>query len=153
MTRNQGSGPEGERQDAPASGDALWQGIEARVAALAAARPRLTIKKEAEVWLPVAPGVHKRLVYVDVEGGWESFFLKLEPGAEIAPHPHQATEEGLVLSGEILIDGEVLREGDVHIAFAGHDHGLIKSESGALLYVRGPLAPLPELDLDDPLAS
>lgn len=146
-----GSGPNSELPDATAS-DALWQGIEARIGALVGARPRLTVTKASEVWFPIAPGVQKRLLHVNAEEGWESFFLKLEPGAELAPHRHTATEEGLVLSGEILIDGELLREGDLHIAFAGHDHGLLRSETGALLYIRGPLAPLPDLDLSDPLA-
>jgi anti-sigma factor ChrR (cupin superfamily) len=164
MTTIQGSGPPNgpsdsgagasQSQQAPRAtgqGDARWQAVEVRINALAAARPRLTITKAAEVWFSVAPGVQKRLLHVDADAGWESFFLKLAPGAELPSHRHTATEEGLVLSGEIEIDGELLREGDLHIAFAGHDHGLLRSETGALLYIRGPLAPLEDLDLSDPL--
>lgn len=172
MTADQGAAPEKGRPDTTASNsvsgeetrspqqqqlaaggdrDERWQGIETRISALAAARPRLTITKDAEVWFSIAPGVQKRQLHVDADAGWESFFLKLEPGAQLPSHRHTATEEGLVLSGEIEIDGEILREGDLHIAFAGHDHGLLRSESGALLYIRGPLAPLEDLDLSDPL--
>ncbi|WP_421853056.1 cupin domain-containing protein [Novosphingobium sp.] len=150
MTTTQGSVPESGPSSSGA-GDARWQAVEARISAMAAARPRMTVTRDAEVWFSIAPGVQKRQLYVDADAGWESFFLKLEPGAELAPHRHTATEEGLVLSGEVMIDGEVLREGDLHIAFAGHDHGLLRSEIGALLYIRGPLAPLEDLDLSDPL--
>ncbi len=159
MTNREGNGADARRTDpaplavsATSKGDARWQGIEARVAALKAARPRLTVTRSAEVWLSIAPGVLKRQLHVDAEDGWESYFLKLEPGAEVAPHAHSITEECLVLSGAMEVDGEIVREGDLHIAFAGHDHGLLTSECGALLYIRGPLTPLEDLDLSDPLA-
>lgn len=135
---------------ASSDGDVRWQHIEARIAALVAARPRLTITKDSAVWLSVGPKVQKRPLYIDADAGWESYYLKLEPGAEIAPHAHPSVEECLVLSGEIEVDGEIAREGDLHIAFAGHDHGTLTSRSGALLYIRGPLAALDEGPLGDP---
>jgi hypothetical protein len=154
MTMAEDAGPERGRSDTSASvdsgGDPRWQQIEARIAALVAARPRLTITKDSAVWLSIGPKVLKRQLYVDANAGWESYYLKLEPGAEVPPHSHASVEECLVLSGEIEVDGDIAREGDLHIAFTGHDHGTLTSRDGALLYIRGPLAPLDEDTPGDP---
>lgn len=154
MTMVDDPGPAGDQSDTSASvnsdGDLRWQQIEARIAALVAARPRLTITKDSAVWLSIGPKVLKRQLYVDANAGWESYFLKLEPGAEIPPHSHASVEECLVLSGEIAVDGDIAREGDLHIAFTGHDHGMLTSRDGALLYIRGPLEPLGEATPGDP---
>lgn len=152
-----GSGSDGsqpkQRLVATSDGDARWQQVEARIAALVAARPRLTITKDSAVWLSIGPGVLKRQLHVDAAAGWESYFLKLDPGAEMPPHSHSMVEECLVLSGDIEVDGEIAREGELHIAFAGHDHGALTSHGGALLYIRGPLEPLENYDLGDPIAT
>ncbi|MFM9935993.1 MAG: cupin domain-containing protein [Novosphingobium sp.] len=171
MTTGQGAGPESgrshpsvsadsgsgsdisrSRHRVAADGDARWQQIEARVAALVAARPRLTITADSAVWLRIGPGVQKRQLYVDADAGWESYFLKLDPGAEMPPHAHSSVEECLVLSGEMEVDGDIVREGDLHIAFAGHDHGALTTQGGVLLYIRCPLEPLADYDLGDPIA-
>lgn len=173
MTVAEDTGPESGRSDTSASADSdsnpnvlysqedfadsrdedpRWQQVEARIAALVAARPRLTVTKDSAVWLSIGPRVLKRQLYVDAKAGWESYFLRLEPDAELPSHSHNSVEECLVLSGAIEINGDVIGEGDLHIAFAGHDHGTLTSQGGALLYIRGPLEPLDYEDPGDPVA-
>ena len=77
MTMVEDAEPESGRSDPSVSvdsdGDARWQQIEARIAALVAARPRLTITKDSAVWLSIGPKVLKRQLYVDANAGWESY--------------------------------------------------------------------------------
>jgi len=63
--------------------------------------------------------------------------LKLEPGAAVVPHDHPVDEECLVLEGEARIGELVVRAGDYHLAPRGKPHGMITSEHGALLFLRG----------------
>ena len=52
--------------------------------------------------------------------GYESFVLRMHPGARSTPHEHTGGEEFLVLEGEFHdCDGRVLRAGD----FASYEPG------------------------------
>jgi quercetin dioxygenase-like cupin family protein len=113
----------------------VWDRISARIDAMNAAEGTLTIPADHGVWEAFAPGVTRKLLHVD-EGGWQALLMRIDPGAEVPPHAHPILEECLVLEGAFELDGESVRKGDLHLAFAGHDHGVIASASGALLYIR-----------------
>ena len=125
--------------DAVEPSPAVWARIAARVDDLDAARPTLTIRSHDGAWEPVSDGVSRKLVYVDAEGGWQSFLLRLDPGARVAEHGHTLLEECVVLDGSFEIEGEFVSKGDVHLAFAGHDHRALYSREGAMLYIRAAL--------------
>lgn len=129
----------GDGLDAAAPSSAVWDRISARIDQLEAGRSTLTIPAETGVWEATSPGVLRKLLHVNADEGWQAFLLKVDPGASIAPHSHSQLEECVVLEGEFEIDGETVRKGDLHLGFAGHDHGLLHSPKGALLYIRGAL--------------
>ena len=59
------------------------------------------------------PGMSWHPVTDERESGEASFFLKFEPGARSRPHEHVATEEFLMLEGELVDpDGRVFKAGD-----------------------------------------
>jgi quercetin dioxygenase-like cupin family protein len=126
----------GDALDAAEPSPNVWDRISARIDAMIAARDTLTIPADQGVWEAFAPGVTRKLLHVDAEGGWQSMLLRIDPGADVPPHAHPILEECLVLEGAFELDGETVRKGDLHLAFAGHDHGVIASASGALLYIR-----------------
>lgn len=66
-----------------------------------------------------------------------TYLLRLEPGAALPPHDHPHDEECIVLEGEARIGELVVRAGDYHCARAGSPHGVIRSEHGAVLFLRG----------------
>ncbi|MGA0603228.1 cupin domain-containing protein [Caulobacter sp. KR2-114] len=129
----------GDALDAAAPGPAVWERVSARIDQLEAARPTLTVRAGEGVWEPVSPGVMRKTLHVNDAEGWQAFLLKLEPGAQIEPHGHTLLEECVVLEGAFEIGGEWVRKGDLHLAFPGHDHSLLHSPDGALLYIRGAL--------------
>lgn len=95
----------------------------------------LTVRAAEGDWQPFLPKVQlKRLLQ---EGDTLTYLLRLEPGAIIVPHEHPQDEECIVLEGEARIGDLVLRAGDYHVAPQGVPHDAVRSESGALLFLRG----------------
>jgi quercetin dioxygenase-like cupin family protein len=126
----------GDALDTIAPSPEVWDRISARVDALESGRATLTVAAEGGVWEVVSPGVRRKLLRVDAAGGWQAFLLRIDAGGQVPPHSHAGLEECLVLEGSFEVEGELVRKGDLHLAFAGRDHAELVSPSGALLYIR-----------------
>lgn len=98
-------------------------------------RGLITIRADAGDWQRFMPKVDMKVLMR--QGDTLTYLLRLEPGAVVPPHDHPQTEECVVLAGEARIGDLVVRAGDYHAAPAGKPHGLVSSESGALLFLRG----------------
>ena len=94
-----------------------------------------TVHAHEGEWQSFMPKVRMKVLLR--EGDTMSYLLRLDPGAMLPPHDHPQTEECVVLEGEVRIGEQVVRPGDYHVARAGHEHGLLRSETGALLFLRG----------------
>jgi mannose-6-phosphate isomerase-like protein (cupin superfamily) len=94
-----------------------------------------TIAPDEGDWLPFSPKVHIKVLRRDVET--QSYLLRLAPGAVLLPHVHGHDEECMVLEGEVRIGDLVVRQGAYHLAPKGVPHEPIRSEGGALLFLRG----------------
>jgi hypothetical protein len=116
---------------------ALWDRISAAVDQVQRPPASMTIRGDEAQWEAIDLGVYKKRLHIDTAAGWETFLVKVDPGAVVAPHGHPMLEECFVLEGAIEIDGVSIRRGDLHLGFAGFDHAAIYSPSGALLYIRG----------------
>jgi anti-sigma factor ChrR (cupin superfamily) len=88
-------------------------------------------------WKPLLPGVHLRVLHADPERGVQSYLLRLEPGASIPRHGHAHDEECVVLEGEVRVGERRFGRGDWHLVPRGVDHEPIRSEHGALVFLRG----------------
>jgi anti-sigma factor ChrR (cupin superfamily) len=103
----------------------------ARDAILAAATaeqpPIFTYMMDDEGWEPLPiplPGARWKPLYV-LPSGPQSFLMELPPGCEFPDHPHYGAEECLLLKGDLVNEGRVLRPGDYVRARGGtHHHGL-----------------------------
>lgn len=98
-------------------------------------RGLITIRADAGDWQPFVPKVSMKVLMR--QGDTLTYLLRLEPGAVVPPHDHPQTEECVVLSGEARIGDLVIRAGDYHAAPAGRPHGMVTSDEGALLFLRG----------------
>ena len=94
-----------------------------------------TVQPEDGDWQPFSPKVTIKILRRDVHT--QSYLLKLEPGAVLLPHVHGQDEECMVLEGEVRIGDLVVRQGAYHLAPKGIAHEPIRSEAGALLFLRG----------------
>lgn len=67
----------------------------------------------------------------------QAVLLEFAPGASLPVHRHREDEECVVIRGSARIHETQVREGDYHLAHARSRHAVVRSEHGALLYVRG----------------
>ena len=102
----------------------------------------LTVGAEAGDWQPFGAGL--RLKVLHEAAGIMSYLVRLEPGAELPPHRHPVDEECVVLTGALRIGGLRVGAGGFHLGRRDVLHAPIRSEEGALIFLRGAV---PELSL------
>lgn len=89
----------------------------------------------AEGWQPFGAGVQIKVLHES--GGVMSYLLRLAAGAALPPHRHPVDEECVVLEGEVRIGSLKLGAGGFHLGRQGVLHDALRSEHGALIYLRG----------------
>lgn len=94
-----------------------------------------TVRADEGEWRPFLPKVQIKVLRREED--ILTYLLKLEPGAALVPHEHPVDEECLVVEGEARIGDLLVRAGDYHLAPRGKPHGMIRSETGAVLFLRG----------------
>lgn len=94
-----------------------------------------TIRAEEGEWHPLAPGVTLKLLHRDVTS--EIFLLRLRPGAALPPHGHYLDEACYVVEGTARLGDVCVKAGDYHHAHAGSVHGVVTTDTGAVLLIRG----------------
>lgn len=90
--------------------------------------------KSGEGWIEMLPKAHAKLLYTDGEA--ESYMIRLAPGAWAPAHDHPADEECLVLEGTLWQGDIFLQAGDFHVARPGDRHGDLRTDTGALVFIR-----------------
>ena len=118
---------------------AIWDRIESALDKAAPTPFSITLRSAEGQWDPLVEGIEKKILFVDRDAGMVSFLLRFAPGAILPSHPHSKTEECVMLEGEATVGDQRLRAGDYQVISPGVAHPEIRSESGALVYVRGEL--------------
>lgn len=87
-------------------------------------------------WLPYAPGVQVKLLYVDPATGAQTVLVKMEPNVPFPEHPHPAIEDLFLIEGDAYVGDVLMRAGDYCRAPAETEHNDVRSgPSGALSLV------------------
>jgi len=81
------------------------------------------------------PGIRIRTLFMDRQRDLHTFLMRVEPGAELPPHPHAGAEDCYVLEGDFESFGTTFRAGDYVRAPAGSMHGASRSPSGCLVLI------------------
>jgi quercetin dioxygenase-like cupin family protein len=126
-----------EREDQLGTPPDLWSRVERALNQEASTSPFHTIRPDDGEWLPIRPGLERKVLYRDPETGAESYLFRMEPGASIEGHRHASAEECLVLEGDLTIGDLRLNAGDYHVAARGSIHPVLRSQGGAVMFVRG----------------
>lgn len=92
-------------------------------------------------WRTLLPGIEVKRLRSEPERGIETCLWRLAAGAEIPRHPHRVGETCLVVCGEIELEGTRWTAGDWVEVERGGDHGVVRSDVGALLLIAS--EPLP----------
>lgn len=96
-----------------------------------------TVRPDQGEWEKFSPRIKMKVLRREADGSSMSYLLKFEPGAFLVPHKHFIDEECVVLEGEVMIGSELVGPGSYHLAPRGMVHQPIRSEHGAILFVRG----------------
>ena len=93
----------------------------------------LLISRSAEIaWQSMAAGIQIKPLYMDTARKYNTCLVQMEPGAHYPSHRHRDIEELFMLSGELHVEGQVMRAGDYCRADSETIHGETFTNSGAL---------------------
>jgi len=127
---------------------APWPGerraaLRARVLAAARPAPSLmqVVRADEGRWLALLPGVAIKFLHIDPRTSTQSSLWRLDRGARIPTHGHDADEECIVLEGSVNYAGQEYRQGDFLLARAGLQHEAFDTATGTTLYIRSELSP------------
>lgn len=119
---------------APDRAEALRRRLVERVRQAADAQAGLVLLPLAESrWEPLVKGVRVQRLSTDER----AVLLEFAPGGSVPFHRHHEDEECVVLRGEVRLGELRAAAGDYHLAPSGSRHGQVRSETGALIYLRG----------------
>ena len=91
----------------------------------------LNIRKQEGGWLPLPySGIRVKLLSLDRARNYAMIYAEIDPGVTYPEHHHSAGEEMYILTGDLMVNGELLEAGDFHHAEADTDHVAISSPHG-----------------------
>jgi quercetin dioxygenase-like cupin family protein len=93
-----------------------------------------TVRAAEGEWVAVAPGLTLKLLHRDADT--ETFLLRMEPGAKLPPHGHALDEACFVVEGTARLGDVHVAAGDYHHSHAGSVHGVVTTDTGAVLLLR-----------------
>jgi anti-sigma factor ChrR (cupin superfamily) len=100
----------------------------------------LLIARSAEVaWQSMSPGIDYKTLYVDPARKYSTCLMRMAPGTRYPSHRHSDIEELFMLSGDLHVEGQIMRTGDYCRADAGSLHGETYSDTGCLVLVMSSL--------------
>lgn len=95
---------------------------------------------EAAGWITLPfPGIRVKQLSADTQRDVLQLLIEIAPGARFPDHDHTVGDEGIVLSGDVLTGGRLLRAGDYYHAGPGTKHTDIVSPSGCTALVTMPV--------------
>ncbi len=93
----------------------------------------LLISRSDEVaWQALAPGIQFKPLHVDVVRKYNTCLVRMDAGARYPSHRHRELEELFMLSGELHVEGQIMRGGDYCRADSDTIHGETFTDSGCL---------------------
>lgn len=101
-----------------------------------------TIRAHEGEWLEPLPGAKIKILHQEGNSDLLTYLARLAPGFEMHGHPHPYPEECLMLEGDLWLGDLKLEAGDYHFAEKGLHHGRLRTETGALVLLKGALPPI-----------
>ncbi|MDF1775997.1 MAG: cupin domain-containing protein [Rhizobiaceae bacterium] len=91
-----------------------------------------SVNADAFVWSEPTPGFRIKPLFDG--GGYRTYLMSIEPGADCAPHAHDDVEHIFVLEGSFSDEDADYRKGDLVVRAAGALH-TASSKTGATVLV------------------
>ena len=90
----------------------------------------LVARSEEIPWRHLADGIVYRPLFRDAKRQYATTMVRMEPGASYPSHRHHDVEELFVLSGDLLVAGVIMHNGDYCRAEPGSKHPDSRTETG-----------------------
>jgi quercetin dioxygenase-like cupin family protein len=104
-----------------------------RVPGIVMEQSGLLIARSAELaWQPLATGIYLKPLFEDRDRKYNTSLVRMDAGAHYPSHHHAAIEELFLLSGDLHLEGQVMRAGDYCRADRGSIHGEAFTDDGCL---------------------
>lgn len=98
--------------------------------------PSLIVRSHDVKWKSYGvPGVSFGKLYMDKKKREITCLMRLEPGVTFPLHRHAASEEVLVLEGDLIVEGEICHQGDYIRSVPGSTHSPL-TQGGCLLLMK-----------------
>ncbi|MEG4118907.1 cupin domain-containing protein [Microcoleus sp. N9_B4] len=98
--------------------------------------PSLIVRSNDVKWKYYGvPGVSFGKLYIDKQKREITCLMRLEPGVTFPMHRHAASEEVLVLEGDLIVEGEICHQGDYIRSVPGSTHSPL-TQGGCLLLMK-----------------
>ncbi len=92
----------------------------------------LISRSDELAWQTVAPGLAYKPLYEDATHGYNAYLVRMDAGVRYPSHRHAEVEELFLLSGDLHLEGQVMRAGDYCRADASTIHGETFTDTGCL---------------------
>jgi quercetin dioxygenase-like cupin family protein len=97
----------------------------------------LISRSEAKKWQAVGvSGIWAKILFGDVERNSVTSLIRMDPGTSYPSHRHGGPEEIFLLSGEITLQGKLMKPGDYCHAEPGSIHGQSFTATGCVFILR-----------------
>jgi quercetin dioxygenase-like cupin family protein len=114
-----------------AIGESPSPGVRDALVARISAPSNHTISAADGAWGATAvPGVRMKILAIDRARDRVTMLVRGEPGARYPAHRHSGPEECYVISGSLIVEGQLLRAGDFHYAEGESDHAEMWTDEG-----------------------
>ncbi|MEG4987824.1 cupin domain-containing protein [Microcoleus sp. BR0-C5] len=98
--------------------------------------PSLIVRSHDVKWKSYGvPGISLGKLYIDKTKREITCLMRLEPGVTFPMHRHAASEEVLVLEGDLIVEGEICHQGDYIRSVPGSTHSPL-TQGGCLLLMK-----------------
>jgi hypothetical protein len=95
----------------------------------------VSIRAGEGTWQPVAPGIDRKMLYVDRAADAITYLLRMTPGSVLPRHEHGGVEQCLIVSGSLSVGAETFGPGDFQWLEAHSVHAPIHSGEGCTVLI------------------
>ena len=92
----------------------------------------LIARSDEFAWQTLAPGILLKTLYQDAARKYHTSLVRMEAGAHYPSHNHAEIEELFMLSGDLHVEGQLMRAGDYCRGDSGSVHGETFTDAGCL---------------------
>lgn len=127
-------------EPAPDRKEAMRSKLMQRIHAVQPPLGSFTLRATEGDWIDFSPEIKFKQLAFDERDNVVTILLRLLPGAVYPEHENQSDEECYVLQGSIRFGDHPVNAGDFHFMRKGYIHPEMRSDGGALVYLRTLLA-------------